>query len=161
MEDFDYEKNKKILFIASIILVFSVLFSGIGVFACEYNNDDYSYIEFTVPEKSSTQTFSEDVTVLSEWEPGKAFTAQGSSLTASAKGENMGITVSVKLRVKGLLNQYYDVSNSSRTFSCDGSTHNLYYGFSIASGKTYRIYYKANGSTTQCPDVYLAAIVYN
>ena len=73
----------------------------------------------------------------------------------------MGITVSVQLKVKGLFNQYYNVSNASRTLTCDGNTHTLFNGFEVQSGKTYRFYYRANGSYTQAPSVTLSAVFWD
>lgn len=149
----------------SLLVVFAMCFSSVNVFAAESSDEGFSYIEFTITEDSSikvmNQTDYEKVTVLPEWFQGKEIVSQGNLLTASAKGDNMGITVSVQLKVKGLFNQFYNVSGAARTLQCNGQTHNLYNGFGIQSGKTYRFYYKANGTNTQCPSVGMSIVIWS
>ncbi len=164
------KKKENFTIFTSLMLVLAMYFCTLPASAAASSVSDdsgeMSYIEFTVPEDASVnprsmQSFVETVTVLPEWFPGKEVVAEHNKLTVSAKGANMGITVSVQLKVKGLFDQYYNVSNASRTLTCDGNTHTLFNGFEVQSGKTYRFYYRANGSYTQTPSVTLSAVFWD
>lgn len=125
------------------------------------------YFDFTVPKSilpldasnDWLQSYYENITATTNYEfIGKEMYSPYSYLTAVARGDTSGVTVAVQLRVKGLLNQYYKVSNGYKTFVCDGETHTLFAGFSVESGKTYRFYYESLGSDNIYPAVTMSAV---
>lgn len=148
------------------ILCLCTSFGFVNTYASEETED---YIEFTVPEnfamqdniaKAANQSFVQKVTTYSEELPGSAFTAQYNKLTVSGRAAGGANTVTIKLKVKGALNQYYTVSGGTKTLTCNNTIYNLFSGFNIQSGKTYRFYYKANGNTTDTADVSLSVIIW-
>lgn len=125
------------------------------------------YFDFTIPESISTldassdwlQSYYENVTAITNYEiTGDEMYSPYSYLTAVVRGDTSGVTVAVQLRVKGLLNQYYKVSNGYKTFVCDGETHTLFAGFSVEAGKTYRFYYESLGSKDIYPTLTMSAV---
>lgn len=126
------------------------------------------YFDFTIPENSTLSTTSDWMTSYVDKvgtaagmeSPGNAMYAEYSYLTvsASAQSDTGSLTMAVQLKVKGLLNQYYNVTDGYKTFVCDGQTHHLFAGFSVEVGKTYRFYYKPLNTTTDCPNVTLSAV---
>ena len=124
--------------------------------------DGWNYVEFTVPENYSTRTtFIDDVDVLpGEWGPGSSMKADGNYVTVAARGENLGITVSIQMKVKTIFNTYAPVT-SIATLRCDGVTHNVFTSFEVEKGKTYRFFYKSNDTVDRTVDVFLSANFWN
>lgn len=158
---------KKFKLISAIIACIMCI-SSVNAFASEIvqNDCEENYIEFTVPEeygaRGINQTIVEEVAVLPTENPGpNQIKANGNLLTVSGIGNNVGVTVSVRLKVKGLFG-YQNVSGGTATLNCDGETHDLFNGFNIESGKTYRFYYMVNGTDhTISPNVRLAIVIWD
>ncbi len=131
--------------------------------ACTVENEEgWNYVEFTVPENYSARTaFIDDVDVLpGEWGPGASMKADGNYVTVAARGENLGITVSIQMKVKTIGNLYAPVT-SIATLQCDGVTHNVFTSFEVEKGKTYRFFYKSNDTANRTVDVFLSANFWN
>lgn len=157
---------KKSIVIISLILILCMNVANVNVFATE--DEEWNVIEFSVNDDGSITTitpkntsFAQTVTALPEEFGGEAWTATNSRLTVSGKASNIGSTVSIHLRKKGLLNQYYKVNGTSATLNCDGQTHNIYSGISVTAGETYKFYYKSNGGNTHTPTVTLGIVLWD
>lgn len=152
----------------SILIACIMCISSVNVFALGIVQNDYGkdYIEFTVSEeyeaRDINQTIVEKVTALFSENPGpNEIKANGNLLTVSGFGDNVGTTVSIQLKVKGLFG-YYKVNGGAATLNCDGEIHHLFNGFNIEAGKTYRFYYKANGGDyTISPKVTLSIVIWD
>ena len=124
--------------------------------------DGWNYVEFTVPENYSTRTaYIDDVNVLpGEWGPGASMVADGNYVSVAARGENLGITVSIQMKVKTTGNLYAPVT-SIATFRCDGVTRTVFNSFAVERGKTYRFFYKSNDTANRTVNVFLSANFWN
>lgn len=157
--------------VAVTVLACMLCFSCTNMFATEIIEmrgiDSGNYIEFTVPEDYSTyditQSLVERVTsIYGEYAGTNEIVAEGNLLSVRGVGDNTGTTVNITLRVKGLLNLYYEVSGSTVTLTCDGELHTLYNSFNIQAGKTYRFYYEnVNEDYTVAPNVSLAIVIWD
>lgn len=161
--------NKLIFTVLSILAITSSLLS---VNAAEipvesssdqtigFDEDEGMYfIDFTVsPTSDDMQTVYSSITAL----PGGFYTstsdivAEHSIFSASILGDTSNVDVAVQLKVKSG-QSFYNVSGGYTTFKCDGNIYEIFQEKAVTVGKTYRFYFKALGSDTECPNLYIAA----
>ena len=121
--------------------------------------DSWSYVEFTVPESYSARTVYTDTVhpLLTGFFPGETdMEADGDHISVAANGTNLGVTVSIQIYIKVEGNLYNPVSHIEELL-CDGTSYNLFRGFEVEEGETYRFFYRLNGNSTRQPTVILAA----
>lgn len=133
---------------------------------CYDEEEGMYYIELqadvVAPANANSQTYMDNVTVLSEAWYGSEMTCNYSLLTASARGDSSGHTITIKLKKYNAIVGYVNVSGSERTLVCDGQTHNIYTSLAVTRGAKYRFYYSiANGSLTDSVGVTLAAVFWD
>ena len=121
--------------------------------------DGWSYVEFTVTKSYSARTVYTDTVypLPTTFFPGETeMKADGDHISVAARGTNLGVTVSIQIYVKVSGNLYNPVSHVEQLV-CNGKSYNLFSGFEVNEGSTYRFYYRLDGNTTAQPTVILAA----
>ena len=165
------KKKSLISLVLAIVIITTLCVCPISASAATVENtivesavteDGWYYVEFTVPESySARNSLTDNVGALpGEWGPGNSIKAEGNYVSVAARGENLGITVSIQMKKKTIGNLYAPVT-SIATLQCDGKSHTVFNSFEVEEGATYRFFYKANTTADDTVAVLLVANFWN
>ena len=165
------KKKSLISLILALVMIATMCVCPISASAATVENtttetvgteDGWSYVEFTDPESySARNSRTDNIGALpGEWGPGNSIKAEGNYVSVAARGENLGITVSIQMKKKTIGNLYAPVT-SIATLQCDGKSHTVFNSFEVEEGATYRFFYKANTTADDTVAVLLVANFWN